>query len=195
MATSSIINWLQKNIKTVLIGLVITLALINLNNKLWIVLPNEELIVVFCFFSFIYFCSFYLAPSIEENLEERSLNIAKELQHVVNLNRLLLEQSIIIYSKQLKLAHTISKLSVFSINFLAELKKKSKYSLHQILSNQMKFKIYGLLGLTSNFKSQFQIKIIESIRFNVSLELFRLKMKKNSALPFALTQFKNLSIK
>lgn len=196
MITSfSYIDWIQKNLKIILIGSVIAIAVINLNNKLWIILPNEELIVVFCFFSFIYFCSFYLAPSIEENLEERSLTIAKELQHIINFNRSLLEQSIITYSKQLQLAQTLSRLSAFSLNFLTELKKKSKYSLYQILSNQMKSKIYGLLGLTSNFKSKLQVKIVDSIRSGVSLKLFRLKIKKNTSLPFALTQFKNLNIK
>ena len=189
------IDWIQKNLKIILIGSVITIAVINLNNKLWIILPNEELIVVFCFFSFIYFCSIYLAPSIEESLNERSSTIAKELQHIVNLNKSLLEQSISTYSKQLKLAQTISRLSAFSINFLTELKKKSKYSLNQILLNQMKSKIYGLLGITSNFKSNLQVKIVDSIRSGVSLKLLRLKIKKNTSLPFALAQFKNLNIK
>jgi len=196
MTTSlSFIDWIQKNLKFVLISSFIAIAIINLNNKLWIILPNEELIVVFCFFSFVYFCSFYLAPSIEESLDERSSTIAKELQQIVNLNKSLLEQSILTYSKQLKLAQTISKLSVFSINFLTELKKKSKYSLYQILSHQMKSKIYGLLGITSNFKSNLQVKIVDSIRSGVSLKLFRLKLKKNTSLPFTLAQFKNINIK
>ena len=52
-ASFSYIHWIQKNLKIILIGSVVAIAVINLNNKLWIILPNEELIVVFCFFSFI----------------------------------------------------------------------------------------------------------------------------------------------
>jgi len=196
MTTSlSFFDWIQKNLKFIFFSFCIVIATINLNNKIWILLPNEELIVVFCFFSFVYFCSLYIAPAIETNLDERSSTIAKELQQIVNLNKSLLEQSILIYSKQLKLVQSISTLSTFSVNLLIELAKKSKFSLYQILMSQMKSKIYGLLGITSNFKSNLQMKIVDSLRSGVSLKLFRLKLKNNTSLPFTLAQFKNINLK
>ena len=63
------------------------LAFFKLNDIFWFILPNEELIVVFCFFSFVYFCSQNLAQSVHETLEARSTAIATELQQVISLTK------------------------------------------------------------------------------------------------------------
>ena len=126
-----------------------------------IIIYNEEILVLLSFFLFVTFVSNYFGHNIKESLDERNIQIQKELAHFCILKRSSLETLSSKYQALASLKKALQALSLFTI---FELKKdNSQKKLKTFFLKESLIKLKNLKTL----KASFSVKLQETMAKNL----------------------------
>ena len=126
---SDIIQFVQ----TRTVGLVIAILVFSLLSSRQIIIYNEEILVAFNFFAFVWFTAHYYGDQIQEMLDQRSREVASGLQNYVKARSEFLVLCKQEYNKQLSFADQIHNLGSFSSQEILDAARQGDVRFHQIV--------------------------------------------------------------
>ncbi len=112
-----------------------------------IIVYNEEILVVFTFFGFIFFVYQYFSTTLAESLDSRSLEASSSLQTFLDLKKKYTETAIFEQQKQLLLSDFIKTLSLFSVTEMNSIAERQNNYLTKSKPNLVKNKLRYLSTL------------------------------------------------